>query len=134
MRRIFTLVLAAAGLIIAGCGYSTRSLISTQYRTIYVAPFENRIDITLETDRENKYKLYKPGLETRITSAVSNKYLFDGNLKPASSQTADLSLKSELVEFVRDPLSYDQNDDVKEYRVLIRVNLRLWNNKENKLE
>ncbi len=126
---VFCFLFSAA----AGCGYTTRSMISNQFHTIYVVPFVNKIDITKETDAANKYKLYKPMLETDITRALSNKYLFDGNLRPVKSESADLILKGELVEFQRDPLRYTDNNEVEEYRISIGVNLTLWDTKENKL-
>ncbi len=118
---------------ITGCGYTTRSMISDKFKTIYIVPFVNKIDITKETDAGYKYKIYRPMLETDITKAVTNKYLFDGNLRPAKSGSADLILKGELVEFRRDPLRYTDNNEVEEYRINIIVNLSLWDTKENKL-
>jgi hypothetical protein len=108
-------------------------MISDKFRTIYVVPFVNKIDITKETDAAHKYKIYKPMLETEITNAVINKFLFDGNLRPAQKESADLILKGELVEFRRDPLRYTDSDEVEEYRLNLVVNISLWNNKENKL-
>ncbi len=130
-RRIATYLLLITFL--AGCGYTTRSMILNKYRTIYIPPFVNKVDITSETDVGSKYKIYRPLLETDITKAVVDKFLFDGNLKPTDSQTADLTLKGELTEFRKDPLRYDDNDDVLEYRVNIVTNLILWDNKEDKL-
>jgi len=118
---------------LTGCGYTTRSMISDKFKTIYVTPFVNKIDITKETDAGYKYRIYKPMLETDVTKAVTNKYLFDGNLRPTKTGSADLILKGELVEFRRDPLRYTDNDEVEEYRINIRVNLSLWDTKENKL-
>lgn len=118
---------------LTGCGYTTRSSIYTKFRTIYIAPFVNKIDITQDTDVASKYKLNKPLLEVDITKTVNDKFLLDGNLKPVRAENADLALKGELVEFVKDPLRYTENDDVEEYRVNIRVNLMLWDNKEDKL-
>lgn len=118
---------------LAGCGYTTRSLVSNKYRTIYIRPFVNKIDITNETDAANKYKIYRPGLQTDITKSVVNKFLFDGNLKPLKSESADLILKGELVEFRRDPLRYTENDEVEEYRINLAVNISLWDSKENKM-
>jgi ABC-type uncharacterized transport system auxiliary subunit len=115
-----------------GCGYTTRSMICNKYRTIYIPPFVNKIDITKETDVGSKYKIYRPLLETDITKAVVDKFLFDGNLKPTDFQNADLTLKGELIEFRKDPLRYDNDDNVLEYRVDIITNLVLWDNKENK--
>jgi len=134
MRRLIMLVTCQLLLVtLGGCGYTTRSMISSKYRTIYIMPFSNKIDITSEADTASKYKLYRPHLETDVTKAVIDKYLLDGNLKPTKQEGADLALKSELIEFRRDPLRYDENDEVEEYRISVRVHMSLWDNKENKL-
>ncbi len=120
--------------VLAGCGYTTRSMISNKYRTIYIAPFLNKVDITQEAYSANKYRIYRPMLETDITKKVINKYLFDGNLKPIKEDQADLALKGELLEYRKDPLSYTSDgENVTEYRINIYVNLSLWDKKENKL-
>lgn len=116
-----------------GCGYTTRSMITNQYRTIYITPFINKIDITSDTDVASKYKVYRPMLETEITKSVVNKFLTNGNLRPSSSDSADLSLKGELVEFRRDPLRYTSSDEVEEYRLNLVVNISLWDKKEEKM-
>lgn len=131
MRRWIIGWLLVIGL--AGCGYTTRSMISEKFKTIYIAPFVNKIDITAEADAASKYKVYKPMLETDITRAVVSKFLFDGNLRPVKSESADLTLKGEVMEFRRDPLRYTDSDEVEEYRINLVVNITLWDNKENKL-
>lgn len=113
----------------AGCGYTTRSMISDKYKTIYITPFVNRIDITREEYVANKYRIYRPQLETDVTRAVSNKYLFDGNLKPVKQEAADLVLKGELLEFRKDPVRYDDNNEVTEYRINLVVNILLLDRK-----
>lgn len=118
---------------IGGCGYTTRSMISDKFRTIYITPFVNKIDITRETDVASKYKIYKPLIETDITKAVINKFLFDGNLKPVKQANADLVFRGEVVEFRRDPVRYTDSDEVEEYRINVVVNISLWDNKENKV-
>lgn len=134
MKRAFLLVAGYCLLTaIAGCGYTTRSMISNKYRTIYITPFVNKIDITKEADVGRKYKIYRPRLETDITTAVTNKYLFDGNLKPTKKENADLVLKGEVVEYRKDPLRYSESDEVTEYRMNLAVNISLWDNKENRM-
>ncbi len=127
---IFSCFLSLA---LCGCGYSTRSLIAGKYKTINIAPFVNKIELTLESDSNNKYKVYRPMLETEVTKAVINKFLYDGNVKPVALDSADLALKSELVEFRRDALRYTDSDEVEEYRINIVVNLSLWDKKNDKL-
>ena len=130
LSTIFYLLAAA----LSGCGYSTRSMLSGKYKTIYIAPFLNKVDITQEAYSANKYRIYRPMLETDITKKVINRYLFDGNLKPAKEAAADLVLKGELIEYRKDPLSYNSSgENVTEYRINIYVNLSLWDTQENKL-
>lgn len=117
----------------AGCGYTSRSLITNKFKTISISQFLNKIDITKENDSATKYKVYRPLLESDITKVVIDKFLFDGNLKPVKSDSADLILKGELMEFRLDPLRYTTNNDVEEYRINIVVNIGLWDTKENKL-
>ncbi|MDD5155115.1 MAG: LptE family protein [Candidatus Omnitrophica bacterium] len=118
---------------IAGCGYTTRSMIAGKYRTIYVTPFINKIDITSDVYTSNRYKIYRPLIESDVTRAVVNKYLFDGNLKPTDKDWADVVLKGELISFNPDPVRYTDNDNVAEYRINIVVNISLWDNRNNKL-
>jgi hypothetical protein len=120
-------------LLISGCGYTTRSAICEHYRTVYVQPFVNKINITGEADAASKYKINKPMVETDVTRAVVSKFLLDGNLRPVKEGEADLILKGEVVEFRQDALRYTENDDVEEYRLNIIVNISMWNAKENRL-
>lgn len=119
--------------IISGCGYTTRSAISAKFKTIYITPFVNKVDITQESYVANKYRIYRPTLDTDVTKSVINRFLFDGNLRPVKEEAADLILKGELMEFRKDPLRYDSNDVVIEYRVNLIVNISLWDRRENKL-
>ncbi|MDD5097923.1 MAG: LptE family protein, partial [Candidatus Omnitrophica bacterium] len=118
---------------IAGCGYTTRSMIGSKYRTIYISPFVNKVNITNEGDAANKYRLYRPMIETDITRTVHDRYLFDGNLRPAEETNADLILKGEVIDFRKDPLRYDNSDNVSEYRINLVVNISLWDRADNKL-
>ncbi|MCX5697040.1 MAG: LPS assembly lipoprotein LptE [Candidatus Omnitrophica bacterium] len=118
---------------ILGCGYTTRSAISTKYKTVYIPPFLNKIDIANESSTGNKYTIYHPGLESDVTKGVSNKFLFDGNIRPVKSEAADVTLKGELVDYRRDALRYDDSSEVAEYRISVSVNLKLWDNRKNEL-
>jgi len=119
--------------VLIGCGYTTRSMISNKFKTIYITPFINKVDITSESYVASKYRIYRPTLETDITRTVVDKYLFDGNLRPVREESADLILKGELIDFRKDPLRYDENDNVTEYRINLVVNISLWDQKEDKL-
>lgn len=130
---ILLLIACFVPLFILGCGYTTRSMISTKYSSIYITPFTNQIDITSELNTGNKFRIYRPRLETDVTTAVTNRYYFDGNLKPVKKEVADLVLKGEVVDYRKDPLRYTDGNDVSEYRMNLIVNISLWDNKENKM-
>lgn len=130
---ICCILLGCMLIVTAGCGYTTRSLISNKFRRIYITPFINKIDITLDEDVANKYKINRPYLETDVTKRVIDKFLFDGNLKPVELASADLVLKGEVIEFRRDPVRYNESDDVEEYRVSVVVNLSMWDPRKEKL-
>ncbi len=118
MKKAVLLVLV---LLLAGCGYSTRSLLPSRFRTIYIEPFENKVDYMNTTER----KLYIPGMETRVREAVVDRYLFDGNLRIGNKDTADLVLKGQLLSFEREQLSLQPNESVQEYRLRVTVALEL---------
>jgi len=113
---------------IEGCGYTTRSLITQSYKTIYVRPFVNKIDITSETSVARRYKTYYPLLENDITLKVIDQFILDGNLRIARGEDADLILEGELNDYRRDALRYTGVDDeeVEEYRISLVVNLKLY--------
>jgi outer membrane lipopolysaccharide assembly protein LptE/RlpB len=124
MKKLLLLLMT---LLAAGCGYSTRSVLPDNYRTVFVQPFENKIDFVNADDR----RLYVAGLENRVREAVVDRYLFDGNLRVAGEDTADLVLKGQLLTFQREELRLQENEAVKEYRIRVTVALTLWDPAEN---
>jgi hypothetical protein len=128
--RFYLLIFSLA--LFSGCGYTTRSAINSSLKTIYVEPFKNKIDYASEFSEANRIKSYFPLLEVNITTAVVDRFLFDGNLKVVKEGNADVILKGELLDYVRDVLRYDDNNNPLEYRIVLVVKLILWDVKENK--
>lgn len=118
-----------------GCGYTTRSFVNPNIKTIYIEPFANKINITSELSENRKYKTYFPLLEVKITRAVVDRFVFDGNLRIGKPDTADIILKGELLDYAKDPLRYSSSDNstVEEYRLSLTVNISLIERRENKL-
>jgi len=101
--------------------------VATTLKTIYIKPFTNKIDLTrLSTGRE-QLPIYRPGMETKITDAVINRFLVDGYMKIVSREDqADLILRGALINFEKQPLRYDQlSQNVEEYRANIIVDISL---------
>ena len=104
-----------------GCGYTTKSTLPKNIKTIRVEPFKNSIDFTSGSGRN----IYLPLLEVKARNAVIDRFLFDGNLKVVEPETADLVLEGELKGYQRSALRYTDNDEVQEYRVHVTVSFRL---------
>lgn len=128
-RRILPLLVAFCLIPIAGCGYSTHSLAYEKATKIFIRPFENKVDLNINTEYSdrNPYRLYRPGMETKITDAVISRFLIDGYLKVVSREDqADLILNGALINFEKQPLRYNQlSQDVQEYRANIIVDMSL---------
>ncbi|MFA5059497.1 MAG: LptE family protein [Candidatus Omnitrophota bacterium] len=119
--RSFTLFLMLS--ILAGCGYSTRSNLAGNFRSISIEPFKNTVSYSAEQATKN---LYIPLLEVKITNAVTDRFLFDGNLKIADKGKADLALEGSLLNYERNALRYTDDEDVQEYRISIVVSMTLF--------
>lgn len=127
--RLTGLAAIIGAVLIAGCGYTTRSLLPSNYKTIYVENVVNKINVTAEQSNLRMYRGYRPGMEISLTKAIIDKYLFDGNLRTAPDGKADLVLSTELIDYKRDALRYDANDNVEEYRIKLIVNIQLTDGK-----
>ena len=116
-------------LFLSGCGYTTSSSLPGRLKTVYVEPFRNKINYAVE----NKRNTYFPLLEVKVRDATVTRFLFDGHLRIDESDTADIVLRGDLVEYRRDALRYTDSNDVQEYRVQIFVDLVLWDTEKNEL-
>jgi hypothetical protein len=110
---------------LAGCGYTTHSLLPSNYKNIYVDSFGNKIKISAEQSNVRMYRGYRPGLEANLTKAIIDRFLFDGNLRISSEDCANIVLKGELIDFRKEPLRYDANDNIEEFRLVLTVNMEL---------
>ena len=121
------IIIVLTSLNFSGCGYTTRAYIGP-YKTIYVAPFKNRVDVANAKSEYSRYMSYYPLLESTITQAVVDRFIFDGSLKITREDDADVVLKGELVSYERGALRYaENNEDVTQYRITLVVNISLYN-------
>lgn len=123
MRR---LVFLGVSLVLAGCGYTTQSLLPSDVRSVFVAPTINAIDLTAEVSDKRPFRVYRPGLEVDITNAVIDRFIFDGNLRVAREGQADAQVEMKLVDYRRDALRFSAADDVQEYRLTVAVDVRVF--------
>ena len=133
MRSINIFIVALVLIALTGCGYSTSALLPSDMDSIRVDNFENKIDPAKEvSDRRMSY-YYRPGLEIQITRGVIDAFIYDRHLNIESRDNAALLMKGQLVDVSQSPLSYNSNGDIEEYRLEIRVNVELYNNRTGEL-
>ncbi len=100
-----------------GCGYSTKGLLPSYIKTIYVKPFEN--------------STYESRLETDFTRELINRFITDGNLRVAKEEVADLVISGKLNDYRREPLRHDVEREVEEYRIVILADVKVEDKKRD---
>lgn len=130
MASVFLLTIFSQ---VAGCGYTTKTILPGNIKTIHVAPVKNAIDLSGEISDKDRFRVYRPGVEVDITNAIMNRFIFDGNLKVVTHDKADAVLDASLVDYRRDPLRYSEGDDVQEYRLSVTVDVTVTLVNDNKV-
>lgn len=103
----------------AGCTYTFYPGVLGDFQTIAINNLEN--------------KTYEHGLETLVTEAIRDEFIFDGSLKVRKEREADLLLSGSVIEYVLEPLTYDEADRAEGYRLRIRAKLTLENLKKDEV-
>jgi hypothetical protein len=113
MRYTTRVILLATFLpLIWGCGvYTFNPRGKSEIESIAVQPFENE---TAEF-----------GLADRLTEIVIDAFIADGNLKVVSPEHADALLQGTLTYYDRVPETFDQNDQVQTYKVVMDFKVTL---------
>ncbi len=109
--RAPALGLALLALGLAGCGYSFRGNLPDHIKTVAVPIFTNR---TAE-----------PAVETWLTSAVVEAYATNGRLRVVKTEDADAILDGEVVGYSVQSIAFDNQANVRQYRLLVTMNLKL---------
>ncbi|MBI4433028.1 MAG: LptE family protein [Candidatus Omnitrophica bacterium] len=122
-------MLFAAG----GCGYTTKSLLPADIRSISIEPVKNLVDVSREVDEKSHFRVYRPGLETDLTNAIINRFIFDGNLKVVAPEKADAIVETKITDYRRDALRYSEGDDIQEYRLNVVANVAVYRAADRKL-
>lgn len=110
LRAIPVILLLSLG----GCGvYTFNPRGKSDLSTIAVERFDNQ---TAEY-----------GLVDRLTDDVIDAFISDGTFKVVPADGAEAVLVGTLVRYLRRPYTFDQNDEVQEYRVEMDFNVTLKN-------
>jgi outer membrane lipopolysaccharide assembly protein LptE/RlpB len=120
-RTIYSLGLA---LILLGCGYrlegTTVSSLPSHIKRVHIPIFQNG------TTEE--------GVEVRISEELRNLILEDGRLELAQGRTdAQAIIIGEVREFILRPISFNNDDRIREYRLRISVRATLRDLEDNEI-
>jgi hypothetical protein len=113
-------------LISSGCGYTRKTVLPQDIKTIYVDTVQNAIPV------ERVYA-YEPGLEIAITNAIIRRLHKDGNLKVVPREQADAILEAKMTGFEQEGVRFTNLESVKEYRLFIVISAKLINGKTNEV-
>jgi hypothetical protein len=135
MKRIIAnvCVLIFTVVVITGCGYTTHSVLPDGAQSIYIDNIKNMIEMTQEVSDKRIYVLYRPGIELDVTREIIDRFILDGNISVKDERHADLVMRGELVDFLKEVLRYDANDNPIEYRIKIVTNIKLEDTRVGKV-
>jgi hypothetical protein len=118
VRAAAALALAVA-LLAPGCGYTVGGTLPSHIKTIAVPIFKN---LTRE-----------PAVEGFITRAVVEAFSTNGRLKVVGSSQADAILDGDITGYSVTSIAFDQDANVRLYRLTVTVNLRMRDIRQNKV-
>ena len=112
----------ALGLIVlvvapAGCGYSFRGNLPDHIQTVAVPVFTN--------------KTSEPAVGNLLTSAVVEAFSTNGRLRVVGPDDADAILDGEVIGYTLQSIAFDSHANVRQYRLVVTMNLRLRDVRRN---
>ena len=117
MNKIFVVFLIP--IVLAGCVYTTNTIKGAGISSIYVPMFKN--------------KTYEHDIHVTVTDAVINELILDGELSLLKNEEADTILEGQIIKYKTEPLGYDKNNDVEQYRVIVTARVVFRNLEKNEI-
>lgn len=102
------------------CGYSTRPMLPSQYKSIAIPIVENQT--------------MKPGLGDFLTSQLTDDFTKDRSLKITQIDRADLVLECRIMNYDRSPLSYNANQQVQTYKTTLTASVKVTDKSKQEAE
>lgn len=110
MRKV---VLFVSLMVLVGCGGAYQPapvILPSHIRAIGIRPFVNE---TTEI-----------GLEERFNLVLIDEFLRDGRIEIANEENADGVLNGRIVKYILEPVTFDANQVIEEYKLWILVDIR----------
>jgi len=117
MRNAVIATILLGLVVYTGCGYSLYGKDTAdethRHHNIYVSIIKN--------------DTFEPMLERELTRSLKEEIMQDGRWRLSDPEEAEFALTGTVVHFDLEPLSYDPEERILEYRVNMRVSLTLRN-------
>jgi hypothetical protein len=108
----------AATVLAAACGYTFQGTLPAHIQTVGVPIFINRTP--------------EPAVENIITRATIEAFANNGRLRVVAPERADSILEGEITGYELQSIAFDPSANVRQYRLLVTMNLRFRDVRENK--
>ncbi len=125
-RKLTFLFCMLTAVSFVGCGYTTKVVIPSGIKSIYVPNFKNSIPL-------ESHRTYEAGLEIDLTNQVLDQLIYDGNLKVVEKEEADAILRGELIRYEQETLRYTSDEGVSQYRLFLVVKIVLYDQRNNEV-
>ena len=118
--------------VLSGCGYSAKALLPSHIKTISVAPFLNKIQTTGEVSEQQGFHIYRPGMEIKVTDAVTNRLLLDAGARIEPQGKSDAEISGQLIDYERQGLRFDAAFQIQEFRSVVTCRIKFQDLKKDK--
>lgn len=105
-------------LLVSSCTYNLKGFTARNVRSVAIPVFEN--------------KTIKYGLEEVLTKLVIDAFIKDNRLKVVDRDKAESVLLGEIITYSRAPFAYDEDANVKDYKIELSMKL-IYKDKEDKV-
>lgn len=109
----------AAAVLTAACGYTFRGTLPAHIETVGVPIFVNRTP--------------EPAVENVVTRATIEAFATSGRLRVVPPERADSILEGEITGYELQSIAFDPAANVRQYRLLLTMNVRFRDVRENKV-
>lgn len=120
--RFFLVVFLLSALTVTGCGYTKKTVLPQDIKTIYVDTVRNEIPVKM-------IYAYQPGVEIQLTKEIIRNLNIDGRVKVVTREDADAVLETSLIEFIQEGTRFTSLESVEQYRLFIVVKMKLINSR-----
>jgi outer membrane lipopolysaccharide assembly protein LptE/RlpB len=107
--KLLVIALFLCSLTLAGCGKQPVSVLPTNLKKIAIPTFSNAT--------------VHYGIEDKLTRKVTDEFLRDGRLEVTDAKKADALLNGNIVYYTLEPVSYDAQGVIEQYKLYIGVDI-----------